>query len=281
MHINILSARPLLHGGDSLHTPALRYVADGAKVNLTKFPKTDHLNLVRSFDLPGVGNSSSLQQRNVVDSITGSAENTVSQIGGHVQDLSDQLHSLLPEYYAVGLWGYCEGKRGAPTFSNCTGPSASFSFDLVDILSSRLGQANGVLADWTQPVLKGYRRVSHWIVAAYMMAFIAAFIAVVTGLVGFPLAKLVAIISSAVSQQVKCEVHADDAQVSSLLVIGASVTVTIMYQLLTRGLNSTLEPAGISASLGPRMLATSWLAVAFSVGSSLFWIVERCCCCCL
>ncbi|OJJ52124.1 hypothetical protein ASPSYDRAFT_214626 [Aspergillus sydowii CBS 593.65] len=236
------------------------------EVNLTKFPKTDHLNLVRSFDLPGVGNSSSLQQRNVVDSITGSAENTVSQIGGHVQDLSDQLHSLLPEYYAVGLWSYCEGKRGAQTFSNCTGPSASFSFDLVDILSSRLGLANGVLADWTQPVLKGYRRVSHWIVAAYMMAFIAAFIAVVTGLVGFPLAKLVAIISSAVS---------------SLLVIGASVTVTIMYQLLTRGLNSTLEPAGISASLGPRMLATSWLAVAFSVGSSLFWIVERCCCCCL
>jgi hypothetical protein len=39
--------------------------------------------------------------------------------------------------------------------------------------------------------------------AAYMMAFIAAFIAVVTGLVGFPLTKLVAVISSAVSQQGK------------------------------------------------------------------------------
>ncbi|KAL3468680.1 actin cortical patch SUR7/pH-response regulator pali [Aspergillus californicus] len=237
------------------------------EVNLTKFPKIDHLNLARSFDLPGVGDSSSpLQQGNVVDSITGSAENAVGQIDGHVQDLSDQLHSLLPEYYAVGLWSYCEGKRGVQGFSNCTGPSASFSFDLDHLLSSRLGQANGVLADWTQPVLKGYRRVSHWIVAAYMMAFIAAFIAVVTGLVGFPLAKLVAIISSAVS---------------SLLIIGASVTVTIMYQLLTRGINSTLEQAGISASLGPRVLATSWLAVAFSVGSSLFWIVERCCCCCL
>ncbi|OJJ51944.1 hypothetical protein ASPSYDRAFT_96036 [Aspergillus sydowii CBS 593.65] len=204
------------------------------EVNLTRFPKTDHLNPARSFDPPGVGDSSSpLQQRNVIDSITGSAENAVSQIGGHVQDLSDQLHSLLPEYYAVGLWR----------------PSTSFSFDLVDVLSSRLGQANGVLADWTQPALKGYRRVSHWIVAAYMMAFIAALIAVVVGQVGFPLAKLVAIISSVVS---------------SLLVIGASVTVTIMYQLLTRGINSTLEQAGISASLGPRMLATSWLAVAFS-----------------
>ncbi|KAL2801655.1 hypothetical protein BJX63DRAFT_438605 [Aspergillus granulosus] len=83
------------------------------------------------------------------------------------------------------------------------------------------------------------------------MAFIAAFIAVVTGLVGFPLAKLVAIISSAVS---------------SLLIIGASVTVTIMYQLLTRGINTTLEQAGISASLGPRVLAASWLGMAFSGG---------------
>ncbi|KAJ0418362.1 hypothetical protein BJY00DRAFT_302889 [Aspergillus carlsbadensis] len=194
------------------------------EVNLTKFPKVDHLNLARSFDLPG---------GNVIDSITGSAENTVSQVGEHVQNLADQLHSLLLEYYAVGLWR----------------PSASFSFDLVNLLSSRLGQTNGVLAGWTQPVLKGYRRVSHWIVAAYIMAFVAAFIAVVTRLVGFPLAKLVAIISLVVS---------------SLLVIGASVTVTIMYQLLTRGINSTLEQAGISASLGPRMLATTWLAVAFS-----------------
>ncbi|KAL4985537.1 actin cortical patch SUR7/pH-response regulator pali [Aspergillus falconensis] len=218
------------------------------EVNLKEFPKIDHLHLARSLDLPGVGDSSSaLQQGNVVDSITGSAENAASQIGGRVQGLSDQVHSLLPEYYAVGLWSYCEGKQ-------------------ANLLSSRLGQANGVLSDWTQPVLKGYRRVSHWTVVAYVMAFIATFIAVVAGLVWFPLAKLVAIMSSAVS---------------SPLVIGASVTVTIMYQLLTRGINSALEQAGISASLGPRMLATSWLAVAFSVGSSLFLIVERCCCCCL
>jgi hypothetical protein len=205
LHINVLPARPLLHGGDFLTTRTPRYVADGAKVNLTKFPKVDHLNLARSFDLPGVGDSSSpLQQGNVIDSITGSAENTVSQVGEHVQNLAGQLHSLLPEYYVVGLWSYCEGKQGVQAFSNCSGPSASFSFDLVGLLSSRLGQTNGVLAGWTQPVLKGYRRVSHWIVAAYIMAFIAAFIAVVTRLVGFPLAKLVAIISSAVSQQEKC-----------------------------------------------------------------------------
>ena len=166
---------------------------------MTEFPKIDYLNLARSVDLPGVGDSSSsVQQGNVVDSITGTAENAVSQIGGNVQDLSDQLHSLLPEYYAVCLWSY---RQGAQAFSNCSGPSASFSFDLVDLFSSRLGQANGVLADWTQPILKGYRRVSHWTVAAYVMALLATFIAVVAGLVGFPLAKLVAITSSAVGHK--------------------------------------------------------------------------------
>jgi hypothetical protein len=60
-----------------------------------------------------------------------------------------------------------------------------------------------VLSDWTQPFLKGYRQVLLWTVAAYLMAFIATFIAVVAGLIGFPLAKLVAIMSSAVSQQKK------------------------------------------------------------------------------
>lgn len=183
-----------------LHIPVSRYVANESKVNLSEFPKTDHLHLARSLDLPGVGDSSSpLPQGNVVGSITGSAENAASQIGGHVQDLSDELQSLLPAYYAVGLWSYCEGKRGDQAFANCSGPSASFSFDFVDLLSSRLGQANGVLSDLTQPVLKGYRRVSHWAVVAYLMAFISTFVAVVAGLVGFPLAKLVAIISSAVS----------------------------------------------------------------------------------
>ncbi|GLA55942.1 hypothetical protein AnigIFM63604_003290 [Aspergillus niger] len=197
----------------------------------------------RSLDLPGVGDSSSpLPQGNVVGSVTGSAENVASQIGGHVQDLADQLQSLLPAYYAVGLWSHCEGKRGDRAFSNCSGPSASFSFDFVDLLSSRLGQANGVLSELTQPVLKGYRRVSHWTVVAYVMAFIGTFIAVVAGLVGFPLAKLVAIMSSAVIQKEKYQGHADDdGQASSLLIIGASVTVTIMYQLLTRSINSALE----------------------------------------
>ncbi|EAW11466.1 uncharacterized protein ACLA_091640 [Aspergillus clavatus NRRL 1] len=110
---------------------------------------------------------------------------------------------LQGKYYAVGLWSYCNGKLGAQDFANYSAPSASFSFDLVDLLSSQLGQANGVLADWTQPVLKDYRRVSHWTVAAYMMAFIATFIAVIAGLLRFPLAMLVTMISSAVSKQEK------------------------------------------------------------------------------
>ena len=184
---------------NALNAPGLKYGADGiSKVNLTEFPKVDHPNLGRSVGIPG-GDSSPLQQDNLVDSISGAAENAAGRVSGHVQDLSDRLHSLLPEYYVIGLWSYCEGKRDTQTSSNCSGPSASFSFDLVDLLSNRLGQADGVLPSLTKPVLKGYRQVSHWSVVAYVMAFITTFVAIVAGLVRFPLAKLVAIISSAVS----------------------------------------------------------------------------------
>lgn len=157
LYIDVLSARPLLYRGDPLNAPASRYKADRAKVNLIEFPKIDYLTLARSVDLPRVEDSSSLEQSNVNDSIRGTAENAVSQISKNVQDLSDQLHLLLPEYYTVGLQSYCEGKQGAQVFSNCLGPSVSFFFDLVDLLSSRLGQLNRVLADWTQLILEGYR----------------------------------------------------------------------------------------------------------------------------
>lgn len=93
----------------------------------------------------------------------------------------------------------CEGKQGDQAFLNCSGPSASFSLDLVNLLSSWLGEVNRVLSNWTQPVLKGYYQVSHWTMVAHMIDFITTFITVITSLVWFLLAKLVTIISLAVS----------------------------------------------------------------------------------
>ncbi|KAH1968243.1 hypothetical protein KXW88_005872, partial [Aspergillus fumigatus] len=91
------------------------------------------------------------------------------------------------------------GEDNSKSFSKCSKPSASFSFDLEEIFGVRLGQANGVLSKLTQPVLKGYHHVSHWIVFAYLAGFIATFVTIVAGLIRFPIARMVILISSMAS----------------------------------------------------------------------------------
>jgi hypothetical protein len=55
--------------------------------------------------------------------------------------------------------------------------------------------------------------------------------------------------------------------------------VTVIYQLLASGIGKFLQQVGVAASLGSHTMAATWLAVAFSVGSGLFWAIEICCCC--
>ncbi|GFF60967.1 hypothetical protein IFM51744_10543 [Aspergillus udagawae] len=167
------------------------------KVDLTEFPKGEHLSLRRSLNVPSTATlSGSLETGSLVNIVSNPAEDAMDRVGEHVDILTDRLKSLLPDYYAVGLWGYCEGGRNGKSFSKCSKPSASFSFDLEEIFDARLGQANGVLSKLTQPVLKGYHHVSHWIVFAYLAGFIATFVTIVAGLIRFPIARIVILVSS-------------------------------------------------------------------------------------
>ncbi|KAH1311997.1 hypothetical protein V6Z77_003351 [Aspergillus fumigatus] len=170
------------------------------KVDLTEFPKGEHLSLRRSLNIPSTDTlPGSLETGSLVNIVSNPAEDAVDRLGEHVDNLTNRLKSLLPGYYAVGLWGYCEGEDNSKSFSRCSKPSASFSFDLEENFGARLGQANGVLSKLTQPVLKGYQHVSHWIVFAYLAGFIATFVAIVAGLIRFPIARMVILISSMAS----------------------------------------------------------------------------------
>lgn len=71
---------------------------------------------------------------------------------------------------------------------------------------------------------------------------------------------------------------ADLLQVSLLFTIAASVTATALYAVVTGTFNSTLKSYGIHGTMGSHMYATTWLAVAFSLGAGLFWLLSSCCC---
>lgn len=68
------------------------------------------------------------------------------------------------------------------------------------------------------------------------------------------------------------------AQVSSFFIIAASITATVMFSALLGTFNGVFEAYGIRASLGGEMMRTTWLAVVFSVGAGLFWLLSVCCC---
>ena len=56
------------------------------------------------------------------------------------------------------------------------------------------------------------------------------------------------------------------------------MSVTVVYELLAKGMNGLLQHK-VTATLGSHAMATTWLAVAFSVSSTLVWAIEMCCCC--
>jgi hypothetical protein len=170
------------------------------KVDLSGFPKGEQLSLRRSLNVPSTDTlSGSLETGSLVNIVSGSAEDAMDRVGSHVDQLTDRLKSLLPDYYAVGLWGYCEGEQNGTSFSKCSKPSASFSFDLGQILRANLGQADGMLSKLAQPILRGYHHVSHWVVFAYIAGFIAMFVTVVAALIRFPMARIVILMSSTAS----------------------------------------------------------------------------------
>lgn len=170
------------------------------KVNVIEIQNPEHLNQLRSLAIQSRQNSSSsLEIGYLSDSVSESVGDAVDHISWHVENQPSHVQSLLPIYYAIGLWSYCEGKPNDKAFSNCSKPSAHFSFDPMDVLGTWLGPADGVTSDLIQPVLKGYDHISQWIIGAYITGFIAAFIAIVVGFVRFPMAKVAVVISSSAS----------------------------------------------------------------------------------
>ncbi|RDH26226.1 hypothetical protein BDQ94DRAFT_164659 [Aspergillus welwitschiae] len=211
-------------------------------VNVIGIRNPEHLNELRSLAIhSGQNSSSSLEIVYLSDRLSEAVSDAVDHITGHVEDQPSHMQYLLPIYYVIGLQSYCEGKPTDKALSNCSKPSAHFSFDPIDVLGTWLGPADG-----------GTTTFAQWIIGAY-----------ITGFVQFPMTEVAVLISSSVP---------------SLLIIGASVSVTILYQLLAKGIDRLLQHE-ITANLGPHAMAATWLAVAFSAGSSLVLAIAICSCC--
>jgi hypothetical protein len=71
---------------------------------------------------------------------------------------------------------------------------------------------------------------------------------------------------------------ANDIQAATLFTGLSAVLSTVLYSTLVGAMEGYLKPYDITFSLGTKMIALDWIAVAFSLGASLFWIISICCC---
>ncbi|CRL30739.1 Actin cortical patch SUR7/pH-response regulator PalI [Penicillium camemberti] len=111
------------------------------RVNLTDFQELGSFHLRHSLSIAEVDASD----------VANTASSEANSVPGHakVQSLSDEIKSHLPDLYSVGLWGYCQDQKETVSYSSCSQPSTSFSFDLLSIFGSvspaiALKRRNGV-----------------------------------------------------------------------------------------------------------------------------------------
>lgn len=174
----------------------------------------------------------------------------------------------LKDFYQIGLWNYCSGTKdadGKETLTYCSSSKASFWFNPIEVWGLQNTSTQKLLGDDLQKGLDVYKKVSGWMVAAFVITicltaaeFILGFFAICSRWGSF----VVTIISTA----------------QTIFAIAAAGTATAIYGSLVAVFHSVLEPYNIDASTGSKMLSLLWIAVAFSVASGFFWLVSVCCC---
>jgi hypothetical protein len=191
--------------------------------------------------------------------LNGAATSSSTAVNITAADLS------LADDYKVYLWNYC-----AETGSNTTCSKAKFNYASSELNSTNITliASNGVSVTLPKVVtnsLKTFTTVSRWTEVVYIVAFVASVLELVLGLFGF---------CSRVGSCVTFIISG----IATIAVIGASAMATVMSSVVVGAIEGAVKAYGAHASLNTSFLAITWLAAAFSLGASLFWLLSTCCC---
>lgn len=217
-----------------------------------------------------------LQNLTLSSSTESSLTSALSAEGIDTSNSSSELSSLLSQaknelnlkdFYDVGLFGYCDGNVTNNEFDTtyCSKAKAAFWFDPVDVWGLNGTGVEDILPTDLQKDLKTYKAVAKWMFVAYIVAFASTIVELLVGLTAI-CGRLGSCITTLVSS------------VSLLFIVAASVTSTVLYAVVKEAFNKNLKDYGIKGTMGKNIYVTTWLAVAFSLAASLFWMLSSCCC---
>jgi len=173
----------------------------------------------------------------------------------------------LADFYKASLFTSC-ATTGANTV--CHPFAYNWAADAANAtkFTSLAASADGItisLPDSLTNALRTFATVLHWTEIVFTIAFVATIIELVLGL--FAICSRV---GSCCTSIVSC--------FQALTVIAASIMATVLGSIVVGAMEASAKAYGVTASLNGAYLGITWLSVAFSLASGLFWVFSICCC---
>ncbi|KAI9652726.1 MAG: peptide-N4-(N-acetyl-beta- glucosaminyl)asparagine amidase [Alyxoria varia] len=190
-----------------------------------------------------------------------------SKVSANVQNVNVDVTKAagLASYYDVGLWNYCSGKDTNASPNYCSPRQAAYYFDPLKVWNLEDTPLPNLVPDEWNKALSTYKHVAKWVFAAYIVALVASIITLLLGALSFCLSRISTFITSLA------------ADVAALFTIGASASAVGLYVTVGGVIDARLKDYDVSAHLGGKVIAISWIAAAASAGAALLW---TCGCCC-
>jgi hypothetical protein len=236
-------------------------LAGVADKNLDLF-SMDVTNLsISSSDLKNFEN---LVSRGMIAQSTANALNGIANTNGAVNITASDLG--IADSYKVYLWNYCY-----TTGSNTTCTKAKFDFASSELNISKIDDtisSNGFnvsLPTDVRDALNTFKTVSKWTQVVYIIAILTTVLELVVGCFAF------------CSRVGSCCTYIVSA-ISTVAIICASILATVEGAVVVSSIKASTKAYGATATLDSSFLGITWLAVAFSVASGLFWLFSICCC---
>lgn len=209
-------------------------------------------------------NSQSLgeQIQNLAGDIAGLNDD---QLGKALQHAREEFN--LRDFYTISLWGYCAGNKTNDGYEvdYCSKPKASFWFNPVEIWNLNETGVDELFPSNLNRALDIYETVSKWMFVAYTVAVIATIIELIVGLSAI-FSRLGSLVTSLVSG------------VAALFTVAASVTAITLFAVLKGTFNNVLEEYRVHGDLGRNIYVATFIASAFALAGTLFWLISSCCC---
>ncbi|RDW82606.1 SUR7 protein-like protein [Coleophoma cylindrospora] len=173
----------------------------------------------------------------------------------------------LADSYRVTLWNYCSVTG---TNVTCTKPAFNWAATALNTssISSLASSTTGLTVTLPTEVttaLKTFTTVEKWTEVVYIIAIVATAVELVLGF--FAMCSRVGSCCTFLLSGF-----------STVAIIAASIMATILSSTVVGAVDTAAKAYGVHSSLNTQFLATTWLAVAFSLASGLFWMFTICCC---